>query len=145
MATLLIDDMEIIELAKLKSILRLEISEDFPNLSDGKSNRLIKMLSENYRLWLGDFGAGQASLKALHDGLYDAVKIDEDFFSVYSKSIIWPAIIKNIMRYCKCTIIIGVNNFDKIIEVKNDISAIQLGDSDTIPFDDIDKVNNKIQ
>ena len=144
MADLLTKDKEIRELAKSKSFLRLEISEDFPNLSDGKNNRLLKKLSDDYPIWLGDLGAGQASLKALHDNLYDAVKVDEVFFRLYSQSIIWPVIIKNLMRYCKCIIIIGEENYDQAINVKNDINAIQLSGRKIIPFADIDKLDNKL-
>lgn len=144
MADLLTKDTEIMDLARSKSFLRLEISEDFPNLSDGKNNRLLKTLSDNYKLWLGDLGAGQASLKALHDNLYDAVKVNESFFKFYSNSIIWPIIIKNLMRYCKCIIIIGKENYDQSLNVQNDISAIQLSGCKIIPFADIDKLDNKL-
>jgi len=65
MAAILIQGEENAELARLKPFLCLEISEGFLNLSDGRSNQVLQALAEEYRLWLGDLGSDETSLRAL--------------------------------------------------------------------------------
>ena len=143
MAAILIQEEEFAELAKSKPFLRLEISEGFPNLSDGRSNRVLQALAEEYRLWLGDLGSGESSLRALQENLYDAVKIDNDFFKIYSKSGIWPVIIKNIMRYCKFIIIEGVDSKEQYHAIEKDIRAVQGGCFKSVRLENIESLNKK--
>lgn len=145
MADLLLQDTEISALAKLKPFLRLEISEDFPNLSDGKSNRLLQTLSNDYLLWLGDLGSGGASLRALQEKLYDAVRINRDFFNLYSKSVIWPVIIKNVMRYCNFIFIADVSHPDQYIALDKDNSVIQGRFIKSVPLEEIDQLNKHLE
>jgi c-di-GMP phosphodiesterase len=142
-AAILIQDDEIAELARSKPFLRLEISEGFPNLSDGRSNRVLQELAENYRLWLGDLGSGEASLRALQENLYDAVKIDSDFLKLYSHSRIWPAITKNIMRYCQFIIVEGLESTEQCHAVVKDIKAIQGGCFKSVLLEHIESLNKK--
>ena len=100
MAGIIIKDMEVSTVLDSLSFVRLEISENFPNLSDGFKNPLLKVLSQNYRLWLDDIGAGNANLEALQSGVFECVKIDKQFYWENSTSIMWPIIIKNISQYC---------------------------------------------
>lgn len=79
MAAILIQEEGVAALAKAKPFLHLEISEHFPNLSDGRSSRVLQALAEEHRLWLGELGSGQSNLRALQEYLYDAVKIDNVF------------------------------------------------------------------
>ncbi|MDR6295901.1 MAG: EAL domain-containing protein [Pantoea dispersa] len=143
MALLLIQDEEIAELAKSKPFLRLEILEGFPNLSDGRSNCFLQVLAEEYRLWLGDFGSGESNLRALQENLFDAVRIDNDFFKIYRKSGIWPVIIKNIMRYCKFIIIEGVESIEQCHTIEMDIKALQGGCFKSVRFETIENLNKK--
>ncbi|ADU72280.1 EAL domain-containing protein [Pantoea sp. At-9b] len=143
MAAILIQEEEIADLAKSKPFLRLEISEGFPNLSDGRSNRVLQALAEEYRLWLGDLGSGESSLRALQENLYDAVKIDNDFFKIYSNSGIWPVVIKNIMRYCQFIIIEGVESTEQYHAIEKDIKAVQGGFFKSVRFENIESLNKK--
>ncbi|MGK3126455.1 EAL domain-containing protein [Candidatus Pantoea formicae] len=143
MAAILIQEEEIAELARSKPFLRLEISESFPNLSDGRSNRVLQGLADEYRLWLGDLGAGECSLRALQENLYDAVKIDNNFFKIYSKSGIWPVIIKNIMRYCNFIIIEGVESTEQCHAIEKDIKAVQGRCFKSVRLENIEHLNKK--
>ncbi|MDF7649036.1 diguanylate phosphodiesterase [Pantoea sp. Acro-805] len=145
MADLLIQDTEISALAKSKSFLRLEISEDFPNLSDGRSNRLLQTLSNDYLLWLGDLGSGGASLRALQEKLYDAVRINRDFFNLYSQSVIWPVIIKNVMRYCNFIFITDVSYPDQYVTLEKDISVMSRRFIKSVPLEEIEQLNKNFE
>jgi hypothetical protein len=145
MADLLIQDTEISALAKSKSFLRLEISEDFPNLSDGKSNRLLQTLSNDYLLWLGDLGSGGANLRALQEKLYDAVRINRDFFNLYSQSVIWPVIIKNVMRYCNFIFITDVSYPDQYVTLEKDISVMSRRFIKSVPLEEIEQLNKSFE
>ncbi|MGF6476539.1 hypothetical protein ABIE06_003385 [Pantoea dispersa] len=74
---------------------------------------------------VGRFSSGESSLRALQENLYDAVKID-NFFKIYSKSGIWPIIIKNIMRYCNFIIIEGLESTEKCHAIEKDIKAYRV-------------------
>ena len=140
-ACLLIQDAEIASLAKLQPFLRLEISEDFPNLSDGKNNRLLEILSNNYILWLGDLGSGSANLKALQEKLYDGVRISSVFFNAYSKSVIWPVITKNVMRYCNFIIVADISDQSEIVSLEKEISAMQGQCFKSVPLEEIEQLD----
>lgn len=143
MAAILIQEEEIAKLAKSNPFLRLEISEGFPNLSDGRNNRVLEALAEEYRLWLGDLGSGESNLRALQENLYEAVKIDNVFFKTYSRSRIWPVIIKNIMRYCKLIIIVDVESTEQFHTLENDIKAVQGGFFKSVRLENIEILNKK--
>ncbi|WP_121575597.1 EAL domain-containing protein, partial [Brenneria alni] len=60
--------------------IRLEISENFPNLNDGKRNPLLAKLYERYLLWLDDFGSGSANIYAVSQSVFQYVKLDKIFY-----------------------------------------------------------------
>ncbi|MBA5601246.1 EAL domain-containing protein [Pectobacterium aroidearum] len=66
------------EIRRLDFVL-LEINEFFPQLSQGKENAALLNLSQAFPLWLDNFGSGKTTLKPLHDGLVQGVKLDRQF------------------------------------------------------------------
>lgn len=144
MAAILIQEEEVAALAKAKPFLRLEISEDFPNLCDGRSSRVLQALAEEHRLWLGDLGSGQSNLRALQENIYEAVKIDNVFFNVYYNSAIWPVIIKNIMRYCKFIIVGGVETTEQLHALDKNIKAVQGGCFKSVRFENVGSLNKNL-
>lgn len=125
MAGIIIKDMEVSTVLDSLSFVRLEVSEHFPNLSDGFKNPLLKVLSQNYRLWLDDIGAGNANLEALQSGVFECVKIDKQFYWENSTSIMWPIIIKNISQYCDQIIVEGVETQHQLSTLGEGITGIQ--------------------
>lgn len=143
MAAMLIQDEELATLARSKPFLRLEISEGFPNLSDGRSNRVVQDLATQYRLWLGDLGSGESNLRALQENLYDAINIDNAFYQHYSNSRIWPVIIKNITRYCKVIIVEGSDSAENYYYDDEGLTVLQRGCFDRVCLENIESLNNK--
>ncbi|MCL2898237.1 EAL domain-containing protein [Brenneria sp. WC1b.1] len=109
--------------------IRLEISENFPNLSDGLRNPLLAKLYERYLLWLDDFGSGNANIYALSQSTFSYVKVDKHFYWEMirnGKEYTLPVLISNIKKYCQGVIIEGVQNNAEYFLLKNcDIDGMQ--------------------
>ncbi|MCL2893197.1 EAL domain-containing protein [Brenneria sp. MC1SB4.1] len=109
--------------------IRLEISENFPNLSDGRRNPLLAKLYERYLLWLDDFGSGNANIYALSQSTFSYVKLDKHFYWEMirnGKEYTLPVLISNIKKYCHGVIIEGVQNHAEYFLLKNcDIDGMQ--------------------
>ncbi|WP_156292163.1 EAL domain-containing protein [Serratia oryzae] len=103
--------------------LTFEISEGFPNLSAGKHNQKIRLLSGYFTLWLDDFGSGKTTLTALYDGLFDYVKIDKRFywqlFTHPGYDVVIDSLLKNINLLCKGVIVCGVGKKECINKLRN--------------------------
>ncbi|WP_338563076.1 EAL domain-containing protein [Erwinia sp. E_sp_B04_7] len=101
---------------------RLKLSEDFPNLHDGPNNPLLRTLLEQLNiLWLDDLGAGDANLHALQSRMFEAVKLDRQFFQENVSKPWFSVLIANIRRYTNRVIVAGVEGnvqFDKLIDNK---------------------------
>lgn len=114
LATLLLQDNELRQRLRRQPFIVIEISESFPRLSDGKNNETIRRLSENFTLWLDDFGSGQATLTPLYDGLFSYVKIDKRFywrlFSYPGSDTVLDSLLRNINLLCKGIIVSGIEN-----------------------------------
>ncbi|PWC17748.1 diguanylate phosphodiesterase [Brenneria corticis] len=101
--------------------IRLEISENFPNLSDGLRNPLLAKLYERYLLWLDDFGSGNANIYALSQSTFSYVKLDKNFYWEMirnGKEHTLPVLISNIKKYCQGVIIEGVQNHSEYFLLK---------------------------
>ncbi|TQI80358.1 EAL domain-containing protein (putative c-di-GMP-specific phosphodiesterase class I) [Serratia fonticola] len=100
-----------------------EISESFPDLSAGKNNEQIRLLSEDFTLWLDDFGSGKATLTALYDGLFDYVKINKRFywrlFTHQGYDVLIDSLLKNINLLCKGVIVCGIEQREYFNKLKN--------------------------
>lgn len=125
MAGIILKDTEVSTLLGALPFVRLEISERFPNLSDGMKNPLLKELSQRYPLWLDDLGAGHANMEAVQTGMFQCVKVDKKFYWNNCNSLMWPIIIKNISQYCDQIIIEGVENQHQLSKISKGITGIQ--------------------
>lgn len=101
---------------------RLKLTEDFPNLHDGLNNPLLRTLVEQLNiLWLDDLGAGDANLHALQSKMFEAVKLDSQFFQDNVAKPWFNILIANIRRYTSLVIVTGVESnvqFDKLADTK---------------------------
>lgn len=89
---------------------RLKLSEDFPNLHDGMDNPLLRALHEQLNiLWLDDLGAGDANLHALQSSLFEAVKLDRQFYLDNVSKPFFSVLISHIRQYTNRVIVEGVN------------------------------------
>lgn len=90
---------------------RLKLSEDFPNLHDGLNNPLLRELIEQLNiLWLDDLGAGDANLNALQSKMFEAVKLDKQFYLDNVGKPFFSILIANIRQYTNRVIVEGVEN-----------------------------------
>jgi EAL domain-containing protein (putative c-di-GMP-specific phosphodiesterase class I) len=91
--------------------IRLKLSEDFPNLHDGPNNPLLRTLIEQLNiLWLDDLGAGDANLNALQSKMFEAVKLDRQFFLDNVTKPWFSILIANIRQYTNRVIVEGVQS-----------------------------------
>lgn len=88
---------------------RLKLSEDFPNLHDGMNNPLLRTLIEQLNiLWLDDLGAGDANLNALQSNMFEAVKLDRQFYLENVNKPFFTVLINHIREYTNRVIVGGV-------------------------------------
>ena len=91
--------------------IRLMITEDFPNLVDGRKNRLLDHLSTQYRLWLGNLGSGaRTNLVAVMDGCFEGLVLDNAFTSANRDKAIFPAVLNEMNKYTTHLIVPGINS-----------------------------------
>jgi EAL domain-containing protein (putative c-di-GMP-specific phosphodiesterase class I) len=110
MAKLLVMDNAIKTVLDKYDFIRLEVSERFPNISNGLKNPLLSELHERYHLWLDDLGAGHANVEALQAGLFELIKIDRNFYWGNTRSMMWPITVEKISELCSQIIIVGIEN-----------------------------------
>ncbi|MEN4576453.1 hypothetical protein ABEH22_13785 [Pantoea agglomerans] len=92
------------------AFIRLMISEEFPNLIDGRKNRLLDELSQRYKLWLGNLGSGaRTNLIAVMEGCFDALILDERFTQGNRDKAIFPAVLNEMSKYTNNLIVPGFN------------------------------------
>ncbi|QTF09901.1 EAL domain-containing protein [Brenneria izadpanahii] len=122
MAMFLSQDGETRNLMDKLPFICLEISENFPNLNDGKRNPLLAALYERYPLWLDGFGSGNSNIYAVSQSTFYYVKLDKIFYwemikdrKVYTLSVL----VENIQKYCHGIIIEGVQTHSEYYLLKN--------------------------
>ncbi len=105
--------------ARLQSLpfIRLEINENFPNLTDGRRNPLLNFLSQHFTLWLDDFGSGKAHFIALNDRLFEYVKINKEFYWEQVNNPIFLILIGEIAKFCQGIIVEGVERQEQAEEL----------------------------
>lgn len=90
--------------------LRLMINEDFPNLIDGRNNRLLDELSQRYKLWLGNLGSGaRTNLIAVMEGCFDGLILDTAFTAGNRDKAIFQAVLNEMNKYTNNLILPGIN------------------------------------
>lgn len=134
MAGIIIKDTEVSTLLGRLPFVRLEISERFPNLSDGMKNPLLNELSQRYLLWLDGLGAGYANMEAVQTGMFKCVKVDKKFYWNNRNSLMWPVIVRNISEHCEQIIIEGVENHNQLSKIGEGITGVQGYLYKSVPF-----------
>jgi hypothetical protein len=90
--------------------LRLMLTEEFPNHSDGHRNRLLNELTVRYKLWLGNLGSNASTnLVAVMDGCYDGLVLDEGFTNGNRDKPIFQTVLNEMSKYCNHLIVPGIN------------------------------------
>lgn len=90
--------------------IRLMLSEEFPNLVDGRNNRLLDELSQRYKLWLGNLGSGaRTNLIAVMEGCFDGLILDTAFTAGNSDKAIFSAVMNEMNKYTNNLIVPGIN------------------------------------
>jgi hypothetical protein len=90
--------------------IRLMINESFPNLIDGRKNRLLNHISTQYRLWLGNLGSGaRTNLAAVMEGCFGGLVLDKRFTDANKDKDIFPVVLKEMSKYTNKLIVPGIN------------------------------------
>ncbi|MCX8955860.1 EAL domain-containing protein [Erwinia psidii] len=122
---------------------RLKLSEDFPNLHDGPNNPILRTLVEQLNvLWLDDLGAGAANLNALQSKMFEAVKLDRQFYLKNVGKPFFNVLMKHIRQYTHRVIVEGVENnlgLDKLAD--NKIWGVQGYYLPVVPFSDLSDIS----
>lgn len=105
--------------------IRLEISETFSEMNGASTDPLLSALSNDFGLWLDDFGTGNANLAALQCGLFDTVKIDKTFFWAQADKPLWPVILRELRRHVSAVVVEGVENQVQIGQLAHAVEGMQ--------------------
>ena len=94
--------------------LLLDISETFPQLSQGINNPLLASLKHEFKLSLSQFGAGKSPSNAIYDNLFTCIKLDKQFVhSLAKRASFQPfiqSIVDNFHSHCEQMIICGIDD-----------------------------------
>ncbi|POT57575.1 EAL domain-containing protein [Citrobacter amalonaticus] len=101
--------------------LELMINEDFPELSKGKENQTLKILTTKFPLILSNFGAGDSSGRAVFDRMFKRVALDKNFIQQRAgKPSFEPfmrAIFAQISPCCESIMIAGIDSEEMLARV----------------------------
>ncbi|EAB6415716.1 anti-FlhDC factor YdiV [Salmonella enterica subsp. enterica] len=110
---LLLLDSELFSRAARFPFLELAINENYPGLNRGKNNETLANLAMHFPLMLANFGAGEASTKAIFDGLFKRVMLDKNFIQQRAEMISFEpfmhAIVAQISSSCESLMIAGID------------------------------------
>lgn len=98
--------------------IELEVNESFPGISAGKENKQLLGLSGKFHLILNNYGAGQATSKAVFDNLFYRIKLDKGFINKNIKRLSFHpfigAILAHIKPHCQGVVVQGVDSFAEL-------------------------------
>ncbi|EJJ4223634.1 anti-FlhDC factor YdiV [Salmonella enterica] len=107
-------DSELFSRAARFPFLELAINESYPGLNQGKENETLANLAMHFPLMLANFGAGDASIKAIFDGLFKRVMLDKNFIQQRAEMVSFEsfmhAIVAQISSSCESLMIAGIDN-----------------------------------
>lgn len=94
--------------------LEFSVNENYPDLNKGKLNTELKNFALRFPLILANFGAGDASTKAIFDGLFNRVALDKNFIQQHLTDRTFAPFIRAIMMqvspYCQSVMVAGVDD-----------------------------------
>ncbi|EBS3814900.1 anti-FlhDC factor YdiV [Salmonella enterica subsp. salamae serovar Sofia] len=107
-------DSELFSRAARFPFLELAINENYPGLNQGNENETLANLAIHFSLMLANFGAGEASTKAIFDGLFKRVMLDKNFIQQRAEMISFEpfmhAIVAQLSSSCESLMIAGIDN-----------------------------------
>lgn len=110
----LLNDEELAASVQRLPFLELAVSEQFPGLNDIDENHPLSKLSHYFPLALSDFGAGNASTRAVFTGLFKRIVLDKSFVQRQLKSLSFEpfmrAIVSQIQPYCQGIMVSGIDD-----------------------------------
>lgn len=106
----------------LLNCVELGISENFPGLKAGDANDYLQGLREGFSLSLNNYGAGQATSKAIFDDLFYRIKLDKSFIHNGIRRLSFQpfigAILEHIKPHCQEVVVQGIDNFADLQTVR---------------------------
>ncbi len=94
--------------------LEFTINENYPDLNKGNMNTVLMDFALRFPLVLGNFGAGDASTKAIFDGMFKRVALDKNFIQQHLTENTWDpflrAILMQVSPYCQSMMVAGVDD-----------------------------------
>lgn len=129
MAVTLLDSEFLLRKFKQLPFIVLDISETFPQLSQGKSHPLLSALKSEFRLSLSQFGAGATPANAVYDNLFSVLKLDKSFIQGLAKRASFipfiQTVIDNFSSNASQIIICGIDDA-AMLEKVTELSGAQL-------------------
>ncbi|WP_333849973.1 EAL domain-containing protein [Leclercia sp.] len=94
--------------------LEFTINENYPDLNKGNMNTTLMDFALRFPLVLGNFGAGDASTKAIFDGMFKRVALDKNFIQQHLSDntfeLLLRAILTQVSPYCQSLMVAGVDD-----------------------------------
>ncbi|MFO3903935.1 EAL domain-containing protein [Enterobacter hormaechei] len=94
--------------------LEFTINENYPDLNKGNMNTALMDFALRFPLVLGNFGAGDASTKAIFDGMFKRVALDKNFIQQHltdnTFELLLGAIMTQVSPYCQSLMVAGVDD-----------------------------------
>lgn len=113
-ATTLLLDNELAEMAKRFPFLEFCVHENFPELDNLTESHVLVRLHQQVNLVLSNFGSGDASTRAVFFGLFDRIVFDKPFlqrqFASPAFDAFMRAIVTQVRPYCQSLMAAGVDN-----------------------------------
>ncbi|EHM45699.1 MAG: EAL domain-containing protein [Yokenella regensburgei] len=102
--------------------LELTVNENYPGLNQLSANDPLFVLAKRFNLVLANFGAGDASTKAIFAGVFSRIQLDRNFVQrrVMSPSFepFMRAIVTQMQPYCATLMIAGVDSEETLTRIR---------------------------
>ncbi|KFC11582.1 hypothetical protein GTGU_00418 [Trabulsiella guamensis ATCC 49490] len=112
----------LIESVRRFPFLEFTINENYPGLNTLNAHHALMILAKRFNLVLANFGAGDASTKAIFAGIFSRITIDKTFVQrrVLSPSFepFMRAIVAQVLPHCATMMIAGIDNEETRRRVK---------------------------
>lgn len=127
--------------------LEFSINENYPDLNKGNMNTVLMNFALRFPLVLANFGAGDASTKAIFDGLFNRVALDKNFIQQHLTDNTFDpflrAIVSQVTPYCQSVMVAGVDDVSTLQRLSPyQFSAMQ---GNLWPAVTVDKITTLVQ
>ncbi|WP_312947443.1 EAL domain-containing protein [Superficieibacter sp.] len=113
-ASALLTDSELIASVERFPFLELTVNENYPGLNQFTEAHPLVPLAQRFPLLLVNFGAGDASTRAVFSGLFKRVMLDKSFVQQQLSGIAFEpfmrALLSQISSFCTSVMISGIDN-----------------------------------